>query len=140
MVRDTLVDKAKTLRNDVYFVKRGAINWTTHDFDQDPRAVAVMIDDFQLFGKTNSGMKTANLSIEMFAKMPQRDGKPEIDDALQDELVDDAEALLRHLQTARDGGDNPVVFKLDLESARVIEAHDIEIQVQGAVVQFAITY
>jgi hypothetical protein len=139
-VLETLRDAARIIRNSVYFAKRGAINWTVHNFEKHPRAIAVMQDDAQLFGDQKSGMKFANMSLEMFARMPERLEVPEIDDVLMDEMIDDAYELLRGLITARDVNDDPVVFKLDQASARVIESHDVDLKVQGIVVSFSVTY
>lgn len=121
------------------FVKRGGINWLTLDWDKHPRALAIMIDDSSLWPGVQ-GFRDGNLSFEYFARMPSQEGNPEIDDDLQDELVEDvlwiASQILR--ETNRNG--QPLVTRVSRDAARIIEAHDVDLKVQGVIVTLNINF
>lgn len=129
-------------RNSSYFVKRGAINWTTFDFETHGGAIALMIDDGSLFRvQSTRGMKPCRCSMEMFHRLPDPlMESPEIDDGLMDELLDDAEWIINELASSRDSSGDPVVFRIDRKSVTFVEAHDIEVKVQGIVVSFNMEY
>ena len=138
---DSMKAKARTVRNGRYFVKRGAIDWTSHDFASKPFALSLQIDDGSLLRTASvRGMKSARISMEMFAPLPKAQDVPEIDDGLLDELIDDAEAIVLDLVMARDSSDDPIVFRVDETGARFVEAHDISLLVQGIVVTFNVQY
>lgn len=132
---------AVQLRNGSYFVKRGAINWTTFPFDTYERAIAIMLDDGQLLRTQRShGMKPTRCSMEIFCRLPSDQEVPEIDDGLMDELLDDAESVVRDLLRSKDSSGDPVVFRIDENTARFVEAHDVQVKVQGVVVMFNLEY
>lgn len=132
---------AEQVRNGLYFVKRGAINWTTFPFKDEQGGIALMIDDGQLLRtQRERGMKPARCSMEMFRSLPDLNAIPAIDDGLMDELLDDAEEILTELMKSRTASNDPIVFRIDANSVRFVEAHDTEIKVQGIVVTFNLEY
>ena len=133
----TIRNSAEVLRNSSYFVKRGAINWATFPFEEHSKAIAILIDDMSLLGSTTGvgGSKDGKISLEIAARMPDEKDHPSIDDGLMDDLIEDAETIVKDLIAAKDG-DYPIVFHIDKASARVIEWHDAEVKVQGVVVMF----
>ena len=141
--RREMVDRwrelAEQIRNGIYFVKRGAINWTTFPFVDRTGGIALMIDDGTLFRNT-MGMKDARCSMEMFRAMPEDEEEPQVDDGLMDELLDDAETILLDLLKSTDSNGDPILFKIDRDTVRFVEAHDTSIKVQGIVVTFNLTY
>jgi len=138
---DRWKELAKEMRNGTYFVKRGAINWTTFSFEDHGAGIALMVDDGELLRtQRNKGMKPARCSMEITHRLPGEQESPEIDDGLMDELLDDAEWLITELMKSRTAGDDPVVFRIDENSVRFVEFHDIEVKVQGIVVTFNLEY
>lgn len=142
-----LREEAGKLRNGAYYAKRGAINWVTFPFEKYGRAIAIMMDDADLFRKRQSGFKGGSISIEIFAAMPEvkDEDRVEIDDTLMDEIIEDAEGLVSYLETARvtvttSDGTVPVAYKVDSDAASYLEAHDASMKVQGIVVQFSVTF
>jgi len=138
---DRWKELAQQMRNGIYFVKRGAILWPAFSFEDHEGGIALMIDDGSLLRtQKNRGMKPARCSMEMFRRMASTKEAPEIDDGLMDELLDDAEWLLQELMKSRTSADDPVVFRIDANSVRFVEAHDTELKVQGIVVTFNLEY
>lgn len=137
VVRDTLVKYAKQVRNSGYFVKRGAIVWSSFPFGEHPRAIAIMFDDIGILRQ--KGMTEAKIGIEMFASMPEGT-EPEIDDGLLDELIEDAEFILQKTIRERDSVGDSVILRLDGETANVVESHDSTKRVQGIVVTFNVNF
>lgn len=138
---DRWKELAKEMRNGSYFVKRGAINWTTFPFGDEGAGIALMVDDGSLLRtQRNLGMKPARCSMEIFHRLPDEQESPEIDDGLMDQILDDAEWLIIELMKSRTAANDPVVFRIDENSVRFVEAHDIEIKVQGVVVTFNLEY
>lgn len=128
----------KGARNGVYFVKRGAVNWGTFDFDAKPRAVAILVDRGS-FLRIN-GINYADVAFEICAQMRATPGEPEIDDELLDELIDDAERVIYDLQESKDKEDNPVVLKVSKDTAEYEEFHDVEKKIQGIIVKVSIEF
>lgn len=139
-VLDTLRASTKKVGNAGYFVKRGAINWTTFDFTAHARAISIQVDNYG-FLKVN-GVKEATLTLEMFARMPEQPegALPEIDDALLDEMIEDAEKIVADLRAAQDKQQDAVVMKIDPASANITEAHDVALRVQGVVVTIVVNF
>jgi hypothetical protein len=138
---DRWKELAGQMRNGIYFVKRGAILWPSFSFTDHKGGIALMLDDGNLLRtQRNRGMKPARCSMEMFRRMESTPEAPEIDDGLMDELLDDAEWLLKELMKSRTSADDPVVYRIDENSVRFVEAHDTELKVQGIVVTFNLEY
>jgi hypothetical protein len=131
-------DLASKVRNGSYFVKRGPIDWAAFPFSDYPRAIAIMIDS-ATFVKM-SGQNEAQVALEMFLAVPESSARPQIDDGLMDELIADAESIVLELMRAKDSADFPVVFRLSQETASFVEAHDMDMGVQGIIVNFTIVY
>lgn len=135
---DTVKALAKKVRSGAYFVKRGAINWTTWDFEKHPRAISIQLDRVTLF-KVN-GMNDGVITLEMFSRMSSKEVPPEIDDGVMDELLEDAEAIFLGLMSAEDKQGDSVVTKLEQDSTEVVESHDTSLRVQGIVVTVPVTF
>jgi len=135
---DKTKEIAKVVRSGAYFVKRGAINWTTWGWDKYPRAISIQLDDTTLF--QINGINEGTLTLEMFARMKTSKEVPEIEDAIMDELLQDAEEILVGLMDAKDSSGNAVILKLDENTARAVESHDTTLRVQGIVVTVSVSY
>lgn len=140
---DTLLEVCRALRGGAYQVHRGPIDWSNYPFDStaNGRAIAVMVDDANPF--RSSGINDANLSVEIFGRMPTvRAGElATIDDRLMDQFQEDAVAIVDRLQQTRDAsGVNPIVYKVRRASARLIEAHDVSLLVQGVIATFNVDF
>jgi hypothetical protein len=126
-----------------YYVKRGAISWLNFPFSQKQYAVALLVDQSSILRM--NGKNEAHVTMEVFTTIPPQDyaqTAPQINDDVLDEIVNDIETVIVQAQQARDpnNADFPVVFKLITEDAWVIETHDTDLKVQGAIVQFKIGY
>lgn len=133
-----LLDLCRKARNGEYYVKRGAVNWTTFPFDKRPRAISVQVDDFSILRQT--GMNEGKLSLEMASRMAEETTDPQIDDTEIDRLISDAEGILYGLMKAVDKAGDSVLLRLDRESVNVVEFHDTSRMVQGIVVSFFVVY
>ena len=136
---DKVKELAKKVRSGGYFVKRGAINWTTWDFSKHPRAISIQLDRVSLF-KVN-GMNEGTITLEMFARMSSpKEVLPEIEDEVMDELLEDAEEIFLGLMSAEDKQGDSVVTKLEQDSTEVVESHDTSLRVQGIVVTVPVAF
>lgn len=138
VVADTLKVLCKRQRGRRYFVKRGVIEWATFDFGAHPRAIGIMFDEIEILRE--SGMYDAQVTLEMGVALPSAQEPVEVDDGLLDELIEDAEEILKALQQAANGSTEPVIFKLATQTARVREWHDVDLRVQGVVASVTIGY
>ena len=138
---ETLLDACRATRSGAYYVKRGAIVWEGFDFEShaQKRAIAIMCDEGQLL-RDQFGMYTESVTLEMAAQMSLVETEPAagIDDAIEEEMIEDARVIVRALIEASSGGD-PVVFKVGNE-APFVEWHDVELRVQGIIVYLKLTY
>lgn len=137
---ETIKDLCKEVRGGAYYVKRGVIDWRSHDFDQIPKAIAIGADEFPLFGRGDgNGFKDADLSLEVFTKLPKTGDPVGIDDGLLDELMDDMWWVITELLKKRQG-DFPVVFNVVKARVKAVESHDVTLGVQGIVVFLPVSY
>ena len=137
---ETWKESALAVRNGRYFVKRGAINWTTHDYETHPHNIALMMDDFPLYAQKPIGAQPGNASMEFCGRFEDENEFKEIEEALLDEYVEDAEKIIDALLNAQYASGDPVVFRVNRETARVVEFHDMSIRVQGIVVNFTVHF
>jgi hypothetical protein len=137
----TLKDAAKAVRNQSYFVKRGVINWASFNFGKYPLACSIQMDESTLLFP-GLGMNEAKVTMEMFTYLPDMasDESAEIDDQAMDNLVEDAAAIIDVLLLKKNTEGDPVVFKIDRTTSRIVEAHDTASKVQGVVVMLDVTY
>jgi hypothetical protein len=118
------------IANGMYYVRRGAINWLTHEFNEHKRAVAIIFDDSTFLKDIND----ATISFEIAAKI---DG--ELNDDLVDELSSHAAEVLNDLMTQTDSnGDN--IATCVPNSGLMIEWHDLDLNLQGIIVHVNIKY
>lgn len=126
-----LREQWRAVRGGTYFVKRGPILWADFDFEAQPRAVAILIDDHTFLRDIND----ANVAFELGARMPSG-REPEVDDGLLEELTDDAKWVIRQLVKGTDSVGDAVVLRLEHQSARIREWHDPDMKVQGVICTF----
>lgn len=125
------------VRGGSYFVKRGPIHWASFDFEELPKAVAILVDDLSFM--KNDGINDANISFEVAARMAT--GKEsEVDDGLLDEIIDDAIWVIRSLKQAKNSQGDNVIMRLSERTARITEWHDPDVRVQGVVASFQVEY
>ncbi len=132
---------ARQVRNGRYHVRRGAVNWAAWPFERYRSAWSILCDSTTLLGDSDeAGFNVAAISFEIFAKGDTDKDDFGIDDNLMGEFRADARLVLRHLleQTLPNG--DPVVTKLERNSASATEALDSERGLQGLIVSFVIGY
>lgn len=117
-------------------VHRGAVDWTNYPFDEFPRALCVLIDDTTLF-QPDGGFDNMNLSIEVACRMPESPIGP--DDNLFEDIRSELQRIILVLLSAADSEGDALVVKAD-QSARLVEFHDTQLQVQGVAVTLNLTY
>tara|TARA_R110002096_G_scaffold97208_3_gene216571 strand:- start:646 stop:1095 length:450 start_codon:yes stop_codon:yes gene_type:complete len=140
IVLETLTKASRSARNRSYRVKRGPVNWSTWNFSDFPRGISILQDQGDLFPATSrNGMRHAQISIEIFAKLTEDSKELGTDESISEELLDDVELILYGLATSQQSG-SPVIFNLDLPSTIYTEHHDSNSGVQGFVFTFSITY
>lgn len=131
---DTIKKYAKSIRGGWYSVKRGVINWATHDWDRHPNNIAIMIDDHRIpvESKGRRPFRSGVLTLEIFSRIVPSTEEMEIDDGELDTMIDDAEFILFSTLQERLENDSVVMRMGDI---RVIESHDVNLKVQGIIVQ-----
>ncbi len=138
-IAEALMEEWGKVRNERYFVQRGAISWAGHSFEDHPFAVAVTIAEFPMFAQNGDGV----LSFEIFTLAPNfRASRPDIEDASLDDLFDDVcEVITKLKERARDGDSSEkLVLKVDPRT-RALEASDVErLGTQGIVVNIPIEF
>lgn len=129
-----LADSFKALNNGKYFVRRGAIMWAGFNFEANPYAVSIQLDEAALFNN-NAGFKPTKISIELATALNDNNPvEPEIDDDAIEGLITDTQDALTAWTSARDSNGDPYVIKLERLSASAVEFHDPVLRVQGIVV------
>lgn len=127
----TMVDLWKSRPK--YHVNRGPVNWATFDFDSHEFAIAIMQErgDFgELFGQMDNG----SFAWEIFGKVSQA----QIDDNHIDHLIADAKGVIREMWSrVNDLGD---AIMLKTGSFTWNEISDVNMLVQGVIIQFDVTY
>lgn len=135
-VLDTIRTNAEKVGNQRYFVKRGAINWPSFNFDEHGSAIAIIVEEETLYGQ----IKNLKVSLEVATKMPRGEEHPSIDDGLIDEIHSDLVWIINQLIAAKDKNQDRVITKIDQNQMRAIEFHDPDMLVQGVMVQMNIDY
>jgi len=140
VLMQTLKKLLKDVRNQRYFVKRGCINWTAFPFTRHPFAVSLQMDETS-FMKPQTGADRAKITFEMFTLMQEpRPEEPDIEDEVIDEIIADAEEVLFKIQSMRNSQGDPIIFAIDKDTSRIVEAHDTDKKVQGVVVMMEVIY
>ena len=122
----------------IYFAKRGPIDFTTYDFNKKPRACAIMVDNYVLRGNESSGKSDMDMSFEIFTSIDDRIDPAQLQDTTLEDLEDDVNEVFDRLVEAKyPGGDN-LVFSLSKVNS--VEAHDIHFRLQGIVVTFSVEF
>lgn len=126
----------RAVHNKRYYVKRGAINWTSHLWDKHPFAVSVGLDDSTFLRPQNH----ATVSFEIFTKLKDpSDAVNGYDEVSQDDLLDDAVQVIQGLSQAVDANGDFIADVLPM-SDNAIEAHDTSLGVQGLVINFQVGF
>lgn len=133
---DRLRELCVEVRGGVHFVKRGPIDWAVFNFDAHDRAIAVLLDDHSFLGDIND----ASISFEIAGRMIQPEKSPDLDDGLLDEMIDDAEWIIRSLIDSDDSKGDPVILKANLLDARIVEFHDVQLRVQGIIAFIEVSF
>lgn len=137
---ETLTALCISVRAGRYKVIRGPVNWTTWPWEDFSYGIAIVQDSGSLFpSATTLGMRVAQISIEVFALMPEAAEALGTDEALGEELLDDVEDVLHDLIQSSKSGE-VVIFNLNLPTAMFTEHYDAHAGVQGFVVTFQVTY
>jgi hypothetical protein len=117
-----------------YFVKRGAIQWSAHDFDSAPLACAVHCDSATFL--RDEGMNSGTVTLEMLSRIPTGIGHESgIDDDTIDDMTEDASRALGLLEIAVDPEDGayPIITRLDRQADEVTEVADVLRGLQGVI-------
>lgn len=117
-----------------YFVRRGAINWDTHEWVL-PHAVSVRLaENFPARGG-QPAQTTVSLNVGM--RLPSTSQPENLDDETLEQLETDMVNAMRALCQAKSGNDN-LIFDAQFEGS--VEWHSTDFGVQGYVVTFSLMY
>ena len=134
---ETLRVAIQAARGGRYHVKRGYVDWTAHDYRVHPFPVSIMVD---VETQGTIGDTEALLSVVAACSIPEP-APVEIDDERVQDLIDDVRAAFAALeQSTVAGADGPVVFRLDWKGARLTEWHDVDLRLQGILLQVQVSY
>ena len=133
---DAIVAAAQGVRGGAYKVIRGAVNWTGHDFEANPSAVAIVVDEGEL--DMDQRQYGALITLELFAKPKQAgSGLREINDDLMERLFADGLSIIASVQAQRNkDGDGAVIAVLP--RLRWTEVSDADRGVQGIMWQISV--
>lgn len=124
-------------------VKRGPINWALFPFDKFDRAVAILVDESDLFSNPLTGVKTMTMTFEIFAKIREVEETDDMDDGLLDEFYDDVRDVVVGMEKATySDGKTPVILdrKKGAGQSLAVEAHDTDLGVQGLIASVRLDY
>lgn len=123
------------------YVKRGPVNWAAFDFEKYPRAVAILIDEADIFSRhEDAGTQQMLLSMEIMAALPPEE-KEEMDDGLLDQMYRDTRKVLTELFEAKAEDVNmPIAIRQQAGTDRAVETHDATIGVQGLIAMLRIDF
>lgn len=132
---DLLATEARKIRSGGYVVRRGVIQWLSFDFRKHPLALAIVLDTGTI-GRQD--LQSGALALEFGGSMKMDEDSASLDDAILDDMYEDAEFLVRKLAEAKDERGNDVaIVRLPAE---VVEWSDIRKRVGGIVVTFDVRY
>lgn len=133
---DRLRALCEEVRGGVYFVKRGPIDWSSHNYDENQRAISILLDDHSFLKDIND----ASISLEFGGQMLRPDERPDMDDGLLDEMIDDAEWIIRSLIGSTNSQGDNIILQAKIKDARIVEFHDAQLRVQGIVAFFEVNF
>ena len=133
-VIDTMREACEGLRGRSYYVRRGAINWTSFPFDKNPKAIAIMVDEATLLRQMND----LRVTLEFACSLPEDPAM--VSDALLDEFMEDFQRFSEILVKAMDSNGDAVIHSLDQSGVIAVEFSDSSLQVQGLSVSFRVSY
>ena len=136
VMMDTFRQLCRDVRGGVYFTKRGPIDWSSFNCGEQERAIAILIDDHSFMKDIND----ASITFEIAGRMIQPEQRPDLDDGLLDEFIDDAEWIIRSLIDSVDTQGDPVVLKAGFADARIVEFHDVQLRVQGIIAFIEVSF
>ena len=141
--RRNLSESLRTLwlevRDGVYYVRRGHIEWPGWRFDVQERAVAIKIPNETMFPiQAEKGAHRARVRFEVFSRLDE-DPDREVNEKLMDEIRQDVREVVNRLLALREGN-APVVFRVFKETASLIEDYNSEAWIQGVVAEFDVAY
>lgn len=125
---------AEELRGRAYYVRRGAINWATFEFQKRERAVSIMVDEATMLRAMNS----LKVTLEFACAIPEQ--VDAMNDDMMDQFMVDFEAFADKLVKSVDDKGDAVVHSLDLNTVIAVEFSDFDLQVQGLSVSFQLSY
>lgn len=136
VMMDTFRKLCEEVRGGIHFIKRGPIDWSSFNFDENQRAIAILVDDTSFLKDIND----ASLSFEIAGRMIQPEDRPNLDDGLLDEMIDDAEWIIRSLIDSKDKQGDSVIMKAGFNDARIVEFHDVQLRVQGIIAFIEVSF
>ncbi len=128
------------------YVHRGPVNWAAHDFTKYEWNAAIMCDMTDIFAarrQPNLGFRKMNITFEVAKRWDEDDkgnGLSELDDAITDVIMDDAVEATKSCLTSESDDGAPIAFSYVEGSGNLVEFHDAEKGVQGAIIQFQLSY
>jgi hypothetical protein len=125
---------AEELRGRVYYVRRGAINWATFDFQKKALAIAIMVDEASML----RSMNTLKVTFEFACAIPEH--VDAVDDSVMDQFMVDFDTVADKLVKSVDDRGDAIVHSLDLNNVIAVEFSDFDLQVQGLSVSFQLSY
>jgi len=128
-----------------YYVRRGAINWSQFNFDQNQYAVSINCDESSFL---RPGPQTMIISVEMMGKLPTETElvAGNIDDTGIDIFHEDVALAVGQLMESKqegqggDPGEDSVVLRIDQIHDKIVEMADLNRGIQGIIAFFIIDY
>jgi hypothetical protein len=144
-ILSAIVDSWRLQSQGRYFVRRGPIDWLHFDFVSRPYAVAVVVEASALpipgsFLGQGEVFRKLTVSFEIFQKMPESGEQPELSEEVQEQLENDAVAVIAdlHTRTASDG--SKLIDGIENPDNAMSDWSDATIGVQGIVASIPINY
>lgn len=141
-VLNKLYDLCVAVNNNRYYVRRGPINWTAHDFHAYPYALSILTPSFSMLRPVFNELV---VSFEVVMSLPetshQRGEEREgLNDNEIESLVVDVDEVIHQLITATDSNGDSVISRIDRENAEAQEISNEDWKIQGFQVIFTVEY
>lgn len=125
-----------------YYVRRGPINWSAHDFGSHPFAIAILTPSFSMFRPT---FNEVTFSLEVVMRMPETsiqrgEAREGLNDNEIESLVQDIDRVVHKLVTSKDSNSDHIITRIDNESAEAQEISNEDWSIQGFQVIFTVEY
>lgn len=141
-VLNKLFDLCSEENGNRYYVRRGPINWATHDYGSYPYAIAILTPSFSMFRPVFNEL---TLSLEVAMRMPETsnqrgESREGLNDNEIESLVQDVDRIVHKLVTSKDSNGDHIITRIDNETAEAQEISNEDWSIQGFQVIFTVEY